>query len=103
MRPINCVPAFAAIFLPWMHVGGIAQAQERLRERRRHASRSTRTSRTRRVKHNPFAYFQSVQEGNSFSLLRSMEGAFRLPCLNHACAGNVSVISDLFSGEKGGW
>lgn len=37
----------------------------------------------------------------SFSLLKSMEGAFRLPCLNHACDSDVSVMSDLFSGERG--
>jgi hypothetical protein len=28
-----------------------------------------------------------------------MEGAFRLPCLNHACDSNVNVMSDLF-GER---
>ena len=38
---------------------------------------------------------------SSFSLLKSMEGAFRLPCLNHACDNNVSVMSDLFSSERG--
>jgi phosphatidylinositol-3-phosphatase len=31
-----------------------------------------------------------------FSLLKSMESGFRLPCLNHACDGNVKVMSDLF-------
>jgi hypothetical protein len=36
----------------------------------------------------------------SFSLLKSMEGAFRLPCLNHACDSNVNVMSDLFDGER---
>ena len=36
----------------------------------------------------------------SFSLLKSMEGAFRLPCLNHACDSNVNVMSDLFGGEQ---
>ena len=42
---------------------------------------------------------QGVQSGrfyNSYSLLRSMEAAFRLPCLNHACDHGVSVMSDLF-------
>jgi hypothetical protein len=34
----------------------------------------------------------------SFSLLKSMEGAFRLPCLNHACDADVNVMSDLFNG-----
>ena len=40
-----------------------------------------------------------VQSGtyyNSFSLLKSMEAGFGLPCLNHACDSNVSVMSDLF-------
>jgi hypothetical protein len=32
-----------------------------------------------------------------FSLLKSMEAAFELPCLNHACDHNVAVMSDLFS------
>jgi len=31
-----------------------------------------------------------------FDLLRSMEGAFGLPCLNHACDGESSTMSDLF-------
>jgi hypothetical protein len=34
----------------------------------------------------------------SYSLLKSMEAGFRLPCLNHACDKNVSVMSDLFGG-----
>jgi hypothetical protein len=38
----------------------------------------------------------------SFSLLKSLEGGFRLPCLNHACDSNVNVMSDLFGGEHGG-
>ncbi len=33
---------------------------------------------------------------DSFSLLKSMEAGFRLPCLNHACDSNVNVMSDLF-------
>jgi hypothetical protein len=33
-----------------------------------------------------------------YSLLKSVEAAFRLPCLNHACDANVSVMSDLFKG-----
>ena len=36
----------------------------------------------------------------SYSLLKSMEAAFRLPCLNHACDKGVNVMSDLFGG---GW
>jgi hypothetical protein len=34
-----------------------------------------------------------------FSLLKSMEAAFALPCLNHACDNNVPVMSDLFGGD----
>jgi hypothetical protein len=34
-----------------------------------------------------------------FSLLRSMEAAFILPCLNHACDSGVPVMSDLFSAK----
>jgi len=37
---------------------------------------------------------------NHFSLLRSVEAALRLPCLNHACDPGVQVMSDLF-GAKG--
>jgi len=33
-----------------------------------------------------------------FSLLKSLESGFRLPCLNHACDQNVNVMSDLFAG-----
>jgi hypothetical protein len=33
-----------------------------------------------------------------FSLLKTIEGAFRLPCLNHACDSSVNVIDDLFAG-----
>jgi phosphatidylinositol-3-phosphatase len=44
-----------------------------------------------------------VQSGtyyNSFSLLKSMEAGFGLPCLNHACDPNVSVMSDLFGARS---
>ena len=34
---------------------------------------------------------------DSYSLLKSMESAFGLPCLNHACDANVNVMSDLFA------
>ncbi len=36
---------------------------------------------------------------NHFSLLKSMEGALGLPCLNHACDSGVQVMSDLFGGH----
>ena len=35
---------------------------------------------------------------DSFSLLKSMEAGFGLPCLNHACDSSVRVMSDLFGG-----
>jgi hypothetical protein len=34
---------------------------------------------------------------NHFSLLKTIEGALGLPCLNHACDANVDVMSDLFA------
>lgn len=34
-----------------------------------------------------------------FSLLRSIEGGFKLPCLNHACDASTLAMTDLF-GEK---
>lgn len=34
---------------------------------------------------------------NHFSLLKTMEAGFQLPCLNHACDKDVQVMSDLFS------
>jgi phosphatidylinositol-3-phosphatase len=46
---------------------------------------------------------QGVQSGNyynSFSLLRSIEGGLRLPCLNHACDAGAAVMSDLFGGDN---
>jgi phosphatidylinositol-3-phosphatase len=36
-----------------------------------------------------------------FSLLKTIEAGFRLPCLNHACDSNVNVMSDLFSRGHG--
>lgn len=41
---------------------------------------------------------QSPAPYNHFSLLKSLEAGFSLPCLNHACDSNVNVMSDLFSG-----
>jgi len=34
-----------------------------------------------------------------FSLLKSIEAGFGLPCLNHACDSDVHVMSDLFAGN----
>jgi len=39
---------------------------------------------------------QSSAPYNHFSLLKSIEGALGLPCLNHACDSNVNVMTDLF-------
>jgi phosphatidylinositol-3-phosphatase len=35
-----------------------------------------------------------------FSLTKSLDAGFRLPCLNHACDANVKVMSDLFSNDR---
>ncbi len=32
-----------------------------------------------------------------FSLLKTIEGGFKLPCLNHACDANTAAITDLFA------
>ena len=42
---------------------------------------------------------QSGKFYNSFSLLKSLESGFGLPCLNHACDSNVKVMRDLFGGD----
>lgn len=39
---------------------------------------------------------QSGQTYTHYSLLKSIESGLELPCLNHACDANVSVMSDLF-------
>jgi hypothetical protein len=39
---------------------------------------------------------QSANYYTSYSLLKSMEAGFGLPCLNHACDQSVSVMTDLF-------
>jgi hypothetical protein len=46
---------------------------------------------------------EGVQSGtyyNSFSLLKSLESGFRLPCLNHACDDAVKVMRDLFGHDQ---
>jgi len=45
---------------------------------------------------------QSKQFYTHFSLVKSIEAGFGLPCLNHACDQNVNVMSDLFGGEHEG-
>lgn len=42
---------------------------------------------------------QSGKFYDSFSLLKSLESGFGLPCLNHACDSNVKVMHDLFGGD----
>jgi len=42
---------------------------------------------------------QSDKFYDSFSLLKSLEAGFGLPCLNHACDSGVSVMRDLFAGH----
>ena len=44
-----------------------------------------------------FRALQSGQFYDSFSLLRTLEAAFGLPCLNHACDATTNVMSDLFA------
>jgi hypothetical protein len=41
---------------------------------------------------------ESAQFYTHFSLLKSLEAGFGLPCLNHACDSSVKVMSDLFGG-----
>ncbi len=45
---------------------------------------------------------QSSHYYTSYSLLKSMEAGFGLPCLNHACDSDVHVMSDLFGGTSDG-
>ncbi len=48
---------------------------------------------------------EGIQSNNyytSFSILKSLEAGFGLPCLNHACDPDVHVMSDLF-GEEHHW
>jgi hypothetical protein len=42
-------------------------------------------------------HVQSSKLYNHFSLLKTLEAGFNLPCLNHACDSNVAVMSDLFA------
>ena len=43
---------------------------------------------------------RSARRYTHFSLLKSIEAGFGLPCLNHACDAGTSVMSDLFAGER---
>jgi len=40
---------------------------------------------------------QSTAAYNHFSLLKTIEAGFGLPCLNHACDSSVNVMTDLFA------
>jgi phosphatidylinositol-3-phosphatase len=44
---------------------------------------------------------QSKKFYTHYSLLKSLESGLRLPCLNHACDSNVSVMEDLFQANHG--
>ncbi len=47
--------------------------------------------------------FHGLQSGEyytHFSLLRSIEGGFGLPCLNHACDASTQAMTDLFGQRK---
>ena len=39
---------------------------------------------------------QSNKAYNHFSLLKTLEAGFGLPCLNHTCDSNVNVMADMF-------
>ena len=39
---------------------------------------------------------QSTQPYTHFSLLKTLEAGFGLPCLNHACDSDANVMTDLF-------
>jgi len=43
---------------------------------------------------------KSANRYNHFSLLKTIESALELPCLNHACDANVHVMSDLFGSSQ---
>jgi phosphatidylinositol-3-phosphatase len=49
-----------------------------------------------------FTGLQSDKYYNHFSLLKTLEGGFGLPCLNHACDSSVKVLDDLFAGLHDG-
>jgi len=45
---------------------------------------------------------QSARRYTHFSLLKTIEGGFGLPCLNHACDDNTKVMRDLFAADHDG-
>jgi len=42
----------------------------------------------------------STRRYTHFSLLRTLEAAFGLPCLNHACDAGAGVMDDLFKDDR---
>ena len=43
--------------------------------------------------------FRNLESGvfyTHFSLLKTIEGGFKLPCLNHACDASTAAMTDLF-------
>ena len=42
----------------------------------------------------------STRRYTHFSLLKTLEAAFGLPCLNHACDAGVAVMDDLFRRDR---
>lgn len=42
----------------------------------------------------------SARPYNHFSLLKTLEAGFGLPCLNHACDKNVSLMTDMFGTDR---
>jgi hypothetical protein len=47
--------------------------------------------------------FRELRSGEfytHFSLLRTIEGGLKLPCLNHACDATTNTMSDLFGGDR---
>lgn len=42
-------------------------------------------------------------EYSHFSMLKTLETGFGLPCLNHACDANVQVMSDMFARDNNGY
>jgi len=47
-----------------------------------------------------FHKLQSNVFYDHYSLLRTLEGGFHLPCLNHACDSSTQAMSDLFGGAR---
>jgi hypothetical protein len=44
---------------------------------------------------------QSARRYTHFSVLKTLEAGFELPCLNHACDNSVQVMTDLFAPHHG--